>query len=394
MNTEENEMFAQESMRLTDSGNDNVPTITSLLNEYTDRMEQIEKLRLAEQRREHEMIQAELRKQKDSALSDLNKAQALTNKYREELDAKVTEEERLTEKVKALEKQLGETATQLSDATKENAAKEKIWNSVLGSLARLENENNEIREQLKELKQQLERTYASIAEERANSDRNLSELTSVRDKLAEEQLQRAAVERRLNEQDYRVTLLSNRIINLKTRKLQLRFELNQARMEAEQVNPLRSANEELEARCETLTREVSDLNDIRHHHEDEIRRVEQQQDTMSLAIDRLSSEVTKEQMRRTQLQSTVSDLEQERHGLNNQLQQLRADYGNLTDALTNAHAAARHAEIRMRWLIFAHRARCRLLKAEIAELKSSRLSPAKAKSRLALVKYKDSPAKP
>ncbi|KAL4744075.1 hypothetical protein BDV11DRAFT_165766 [Aspergillus similis] len=453
MNTEENDILAQESIGLPDSGDDFVPTIISLLNEYRGMMERIKNGRLAEQRRDHERIQAELQRQRDSAQSDLEKEQALTTGYREELEAKITEKKRLTKTVETLQKQLDEAkverakmedqlamkAAQLSDAAKEYAMKE-IWNSVMGPLARIENENSEIRDQLREINQQLEGTNALIAEERANSDRNLSELTSARDKLAEEQAQRAAVERRLSEQDDRVTLLSNSIKSLEARELQLDFELAQARMEAGKVNPLRSANEKLEARCEMLKTEVSDLNNIRHHHEyelerlgqhykdelkgleqlhedeikrleqyyrdeikgleqlhedeikrleqyyrDEIKGLEQQQRTMSGEIKRLADEVQEKQ----KLQSTVSNLEQERDGLNNQLQTLQAKHANLT----NAHEAARHAEIRMRWRMVAQRARCRLLNAEVAELKSSRQPNAKAKPRLVLIKHRDSPAK-
>ncbi|KAL4763623.1 uncharacterized protein BDW70DRAFT_157634 [Aspergillus foveolatus] len=152
--TGETDVFVQESIRLPGYGDDFAPTIPSLLEEYTGRIEQIWKQKLAE--------------------------------HREKLEAKITEGERLTEKVKNLEKQLSETeiesakledqlaetAAQLSDAAKEYAAKEEIWNSVMGPLARLENENNEVREQLKEIKQQLERTNDSIAEERENRFRS------------------------------------------------------------------------------------------------------------------------------------------------------------------------------------------------------------------------------
>ncbi|KAL4763622.1 uncharacterized protein BDW70DRAFT_157633 [Aspergillus foveolatus] len=103
---------------------------------------------------------------------------------------------------------------------------------------------------------------------------------------------------------------------------------------------------------------------------------------MSGEINRLSSEVQEERTRRTELQSTVSNLEQGRDRLNDELQQLQVEHA----ALENAHAVARHAEIRMRWQIVAHRARCRSLKAEVAELKSSRLPKAKAKQSLANIR--------
>ncbi|KAL4815470.1 hypothetical protein BDW67DRAFT_185745 [Aspergillus spinulosporus] len=183
MVTEETDVFAQESPRLPDSGDDFASSIPSVLKACTDNIMQIVGQKLDEQRTNHEAIQAELQKEKDSALSDLEREQGLAARYKGELEAEITERKQLTENLKTLEKQLNEVkieranlegqlaekVAQLSNAAEEYAKKEEIWNSVMGILARIENENNEIREKL-------ERTNASIAEQRANHDRSFSEL--------------------------------------------------------------------------------------------------------------------------------------------------------------------------------------------------------------------------
>ncbi|KAL6232820.1 hypothetical protein BDW75DRAFT_242581 [Aspergillus navahoensis] len=401
---EENDVFTHESFGLVDAGDGLVPSFLTLLGHYSDKMERRERQILAEQRRNDERVQKILRDERDSALSELGGQRALATTSKKELEAEIAKNKLLVERVETLERQLAkeqvernkmegqmaENAAQLSDAATQSSKTQDLLNSIWSALAKKENENIEIREELVGKTQQLDRANALIAEERAKSDRTLSELTSVETRLAAEQSQRSAVEHQLKKRDKKLTRIHNRLVETRAKNSELHLELAQARTEAEAGDTLRSANKELEAKCETLAKEVSDLHDIRRRHECTIKNLEEQQLTTSRQVDHLGSEIQDEQKRSTELRSTVSGLEVERDKLIIQIHRLQAEHDNLA----TTHAAVRRAEIGMRMHILSLQARCGSLNAVVAELRSITSQLPKAEAKLprcpAMIKYRSS----
>ncbi|KAL4972270.1 hypothetical protein BDW66DRAFT_154887 [Aspergillus desertorum] len=411
VDVDKSDIFAQEPFRLIDSGEGPVLRLLAFLGHYSRKMERRERQRLAEQRRNDETVKRRLQNKRGSAPSGIDGQQTLAITYREELEAEIAKNELLAGKAQALERQLAEEqvksnrlenqlaerAAQLSVAATHYSRKEDILSSILSHLAKNENENNELREQLKERNQQLDRKRASIAEERTKSDRILAKLTFLSNQLAAEQSQRSAVEHQLNERDKTLTRINSELVKTRARNSELHLELAEARTEAEPVDTLRSANEGLEAKCETLRKEASDLHDLCRHHECKIKDLEEQQRTMRAQVDRLNSEIQDEQKRSTELRAAVSDLEHEleheRDEFNIQLRRLQDEHDNLT----NANAAVQRAKIGLRVRILALQARCGSLNAEVAKLKSiaSQQSEAETKPprRPAIIRYRYSSSK-
>ncbi|KAL3469290.1 hypothetical protein BJX99DRAFT_265330 [Aspergillus californicus] len=273
--------------------------------------------RLAAYRSNYEMVKNE----RDSALSRLREQRIQADISAENLEAQMRERDILAEAVAGLEgslkeeeyrtiqlrNQLDERNNQLSDAEARYSRMEEV---LLRSIERTENDNNELREQLVETRLQIDTANSLVTEERSKSNDFRTELATARNQLEDAQRQRIYVESQLA-----------------NRTTELQRELAQARIEAGLLDTMCSAREELEARCQTLTDQVSNLSNIRCVHESRIHELEEQQDRMNREIRRLNSE-----LRNKQTQN--ADQLQELRGLNLQLNHLETKNNDITNTNT------------------------------------------------------------
>jgi 6-phosphogluconolactonase/glucosamine-6-phosphate isomerase/deaminase len=93
-----------------------------------------------------------------------------------------------------LRNQLDERSIELSDA---EARYSMMQRTFLDSLARTENENNEMREQLTGMSDQLDRANSPVAEERSRNDNYRGELATLLNQVQEVQRQKIATESQL-----------------------------------------------------------------------------------------------------------------------------------------------------------------------------------------------------
>jgi chromosome segregation protein len=347
------------------------------LRRYSAEVERRAGERIAEYIRECKRDITSLQNQRDTALSDLRqeRASAETNAQNLEEQIRVLRESvselelSLEEKIASmnnLTNQLDERSIELSDAEARYSMMER---TLLHSLARAENENTEMREQLIGMRDQIDRANSLVTEERSRNDNYRAELATVLNQVQEVQRQKIDNEGRLGSQITELTTINNR----------LERDLVQARVEAELLLTMRQEREELDAKCQALTEEVCNLKDGRRSQQDTINAIEGQRDAMSIEVRRLEGDLHDEQAQSTELQLTISnqlreldELSIERDGLQSAMNELTND----------------NAELR---------ATCSRLTAEITDLKLITSEHARVKAKNprfpATVKYKNSPPK-
>ncbi|KAL2839649.1 hypothetical protein BJY01DRAFT_250378 [Aspergillus pseudoustus] len=332
---------------------------------------------LSEHTRECESVMTTLRNERDTARENLLEEHAKAETNAENLDAQIRG---LRESLSALEISLDEKTTsihnlsseldergnQLSDAEVRYSMMER---TLLHSLIRAENENNGLREQLTEMRHQIDTANSSATEERLRNENYRAELTTVMDEVKELKRQRIATEDQLKTGIDELTVINNR----------LQGELLQARTDAERLDVTRQEREELHARCQELTESVSNLTDERLFQQNTIDSLEGQRDAMNCEVHRLESGLHDEQVQSTELRFIISNQLQEVDELKSQRDGLQSTMNELTN--TNAELQASYDK----------------LNAEITELKPTTNEVVRVKAKIprfpAIVKYKGSPPK-
>jgi chromosome segregation ATPase len=347
------------------------------LRRYSAEVERRAGERIAEYIRECKRDITSLQNQRDTALSDLRqeRASAETNAQNLEEQIRVLRESvselelSLEEKIASmnnLTNQLDERSIELSDAEARYSMMER---TLLHSLARAENENTEMREQLTGMRDEIDRANSLVTEERSRNDNYRAELATVLNQVQELQQQKIDNEGQLGSQITELTTINNR----------LEKNLVQARVEAELLLAMRQEREELDAKCQALTEEVCNLTDGQRSQQDTINALEGQRDAMSIEVRRLESELHDEQAQSTELQLTISDQLRELDELSIERDGLQSAMNELTND---------NAELR---------ATCSRLTAEITDLKLITSEHARVKAKNprfpATVKYKNSPPK-
>ncbi|KAL4866047.1 hypothetical protein BDV12DRAFT_199598 [Aspergillus spectabilis] len=404
---EENDNHHQELLQPLDSTDHPVHPLITWLNRYSAQMEQRiaeERESLEEHRRQHQALVDTLRNERDLARSDLDEQHLWATKNEKELREEVCRSSQLAERLEELEHFLGDerlmnnklneelekVKSQLADAETDCATKQSILDSTLSLLARKENENSNIREQLDELGV----INSLLNLERAKNDEQNSEIISLKAQLVAERSQTCSLEEQLEQQSNELRDIRGDLLEERARESELQSELLQARREADLVGTLRCANNELEARCKTLEDEAAELHNDRHADARRINALEEQQRTTSGWADRLNVDLQSERTRTTELQSTISGLRQNLNRLNAQHHALQGQ----RDELTNANATLQNTRNSMRIRIFILQARSSRLNAEVAELKSVASQRSAVMAKLprypALVRARNSPSKP
>ncbi|KAL4789626.1 hypothetical protein BDV19DRAFT_394884 [Aspergillus venezuelensis] len=443
MNEDANGIFAQTYLGLMSSNDGPFHTVRAALSRYVAELVQEERDRIAELRRLDAETNETLRNDRDSALSLLQQARARADDMERNLEAEIRQRQKLVEDrrrneetIETLQKEIHSTllelreqkarADELAQKFEEESRERQLLHDravdlnealrverietsdvknrlqdtdlrlsgVESRYSRMENawtsQNNELRNELTKTRQQLETAKSSVIEERKRSDHSFTELTTAKAQLKEAHRQRVALEAQVEDRTNELATSNTRLQREGTRVFELQENLAQARLEAENSGTIRSEKDILDAMCQILTDEGSELAHIRHRQEGAINDLEEQNHVMNVEVQHLNSELHKEQKRSRDLQSTLSNQLQQLHEQNTQLVYLQAVDGDLS----NTNKTLQRTKTRMAIRIYALRERCRTLIGELKEVRSinNDLSRARAKTPRypAIVRYKHS----
>ncbi|KAL2832498.1 hypothetical protein BDW59DRAFT_139342 [Aspergillus cavernicola] len=359
-----------------------------------------EREKLVEYQKSEAIVQQSLRDARDLAQTRLDEERARADRNERERDATRAETAQLARTVHTIESQLAdviaetneiqgqldEGARQLADAERQCSKKEELLYATLHLLARTENEKNAISERLDAELRQRETAERDLAERRQSSDRQLTDLSTLRDRLNEEQSQRTTAEDQLHGQTDELARLRNELDEEKNRHSELELELDLVRGEAVEMDTLRSETNRLLENNQILANEAIELRRERHVLKRQIHGLQEQHGATANEIESVNEALRKERTTTTGLRSTISNLERYWNERNNEVQQLRAE--------CEANAALRRERSAIGRENDTLQARCTVLDAKVAELKAAidQVNNVRAKlpRHLGVIKYRGS----
>ncbi|KAJ0413026.1 hypothetical protein BJY00DRAFT_320207 [Aspergillus carlsbadensis] len=343
-NIQDNHPAMQEQFPIMSSVEGFITIFSGWLDRYTADLVREEREKLAELEERYDRETSNLRDQRDLASHRLNEHQtelaaaidrgtvsaAKAANFQELLHVERTK----TDDFRA---QLEDEANKLSAAEVRNSTTEQTLMTVSGLLASKEDENREVKEQLRSLNQQLDDASTLIVEEREGCNKHLEELRKKLDDAntlivkeregcnkhleelrQQQQSERDAHDRQLQRSTTQLEIISKRLQEQMTRNTELQSRLDHTTQNMQQMH---SANEKLEARCLALREEVSELTVARRT----INHLVERQHDMEGQVRQLTADLHDEQTQTAELQSTVSAQRREINDLMEQRQQLRAE---------------------------------------------------------------------
>jgi chromosome segregation ATPase len=322
---------------------------------------------LLEYHRNGETTQRKLREERDEAQRVLEEQQVRADKSERERDAAGEQLQDLSHQLEdalatndATQQQLHERGELLADAESLVARKQAALDEIYEHCTQLrngntwiQNEKDSIQAQLDEKQDWVRALEEDLAESRQISERQSAELQRLRGMLDAEKLRRETAEEQLS----------------RTRN---------------EINGLQANNDRLKTDVAELRRRCSDL-------DRQARGFEEQNLVISGEVNRLNEALRGEQTEATTLRTTVSNMEQERDELHDQLQKHHAR----CEVLKEENTGLQHEKNVLEGGKQTLQARCTALDTELAEVKTilDHINNARAKLPrcLGTIRYKAKP---